>query len=390
MAFEYDAHFVFNKRLSVGRRSAKNILIRGDNVRVLPALISGYGEKIKCIYIDPPYNNGDKYHYYNDSITTSAWLEKMRAVLPFLKRLLRKDGSIWISIDDAEMAYLKVEADKIFGRGNFVGTMVWQQRKTRENRAVFSCNHEYILVYAKDVKAFKKARNLLPVKADFIAGKYKNPDNDPRGPWQSVTASVQAGHAVASQFYTIISPAGDRFDPPKGRCWAYNQKRMQKEIGEGRVWFGHNGHNAPRIKKFLAEAKIGLTPETLWSGEECGTTDGAKKHLIALFPGFKRIFDTPKPEELIKRIIDIATTKGEYVLDCYLGSGSTVAAAHKLNRCYIGIEVGEQQMELVVSRQKKVIRGEQGGISKSIGWTGGGEFSYYTFAEGAGRKAKVD
>ena len=299
--------------------------------------------------------------------------------MSWLKMLLKKDGSIWISIDDKEMAYLKVEADKIFGRDNFASTIVWQQRKTRENRAVFSCNHEYVLVYAKDIKTFKKSRNLLPVGKEFVDNKYKNPDNDPRGPWQSVSASVQAGHAVASQFYTIISPAGVEFNPPKGRCWAYNEEKMQREIAEGNIWFGMDGKNTPRIKKFLANAKIGLTPETLWSGDNCGTTDSAKKHLLSLFSEVTNVFDTPKPEELIKKIIEIASNEEEYVLDCYVGSGTTMATAHKLNRHYIGIEIGEQITDLVVKRLNKVIEGEQGGISSSVNWQGGGEFLFYNF-----------
>ena len=371
--------FTIDRQNSVGGEDCKNILIKGDNKAILPELVSAYRGKIKCIYIDPPYNNGDTYHYYNDNTTTSVWLKDIRNVLSWLKTLLKKDGSIWISIDDKEMAYLKVEADKIFGRDNFASTIIWQQRKTRENRAVFSCNHEYVLVYAKDIKAFKKSRNLLPVGKDFVDSKYKNPDNDPRGPWQSVSASVQAGHAVASQFYTIISPAGVEFNPPKGRCWAYNQEKMLREIAERNIWFGLDGRNTPRIKKFLANAKIGLTPETLWSGDNYGTTDSAKKHLLSLFSEVSNVFDTPKPEELIKQIIEIASNEEEYVLDCYVGSGTTMATAHKLNRHYIGIEIGEQMIDFVVRRLNQVIEGEQGGISKSVNWQGGGEFLYYNF-----------
>jgi adenine-specific DNA-methyltransferase len=371
--------FTIDQHNSVGCEDCRNILIKGDNKAILPELVAVYGSKIKCIYIDPPYNNGDSYHYYNDNTSTSEWLKDIRIVLSWLKMLLKKDGSIWISIDDKEMAYLKVEADKILGRENFAGTIIWQQRKTRENRAVFSCNHEYVLVYAKDIKAFKRSRNLLPVSEDFINNKYKNPDNDPRGPWQSVSASVQAGHAVASQFYTIVSPAGVEFNPPKGRCWAYNQARMLREISEHNIWFGKDGKNTPRIKKFLVNAKVGLTPETLWSGDNYGTTDSAKKHLLSLFPDMVNVFDTPKPEELIKQIIEIASNEGEYVLDCYVGSGTTMATAHKLNRNYIGIEVGEQMTDLVVRRLKDVIAGEQGGISKQVSWYGGGEFLFYNF-----------
>lgn len=385
MQLKNNIKFTLNTEMSTGDENCKNILIKGDNKAILPELVSMYSGKIKCIYIDPPYNNGDSYHYYNDNTTTSAWLRDMRTVLTWLKMLLKKDGSIWVSIDDKEMAYLKVEADKIFGRENFASTIIWQQRKTRENRAVFSCNHEYILVYAKDIKAFKKSRNLLPVGEGFVDSKYKNPDNDPRGPWQSVSASVQAGHAVASQFYTIISPSGKEYNPPKGRCWAYNQERMLREIAENNIWFGLDGSNTPRIKKFLKDAKIGLTPETLWIGDNYGTTDSAKKHLLTLFSDMENVFDTPKPEELIKQIIEIASNEGEYILDCYLGSGTTMATAHKLNRNYIGIEIGDQMTDLVVRRMNLVREGESGGISECLGWNGGGDFILYDFD-----KNKVD
>ena len=357
----------------------QNILIHGDNKDVLSELWPEYSNKIRCIYIDPPYNNGETYHYYDDNSSQGNWLRDMRRVLNLLKPLLAKDGSIWISIDDSEMAYLRVEADKIFGRENFAGTIIWQQRKSRENRAVFSFNHEYILVYAKDIKEFKKKRNLLPVGEDFIKSKYKNPDNDPRGPWQSVTASVQAGHAVPSQFYTVVSPTGVLHNPPKGRCWIYNEERMKREIAQGNIWFGKDGSNTPRVKKFLRDAKIGLTPETIWLADEVGTSDSAKKQLMTLFPDKDNIFETPKPEELLRRIIEIASDEGDYVLDCYIGSGTTMAVAHKLNRHYIGIEMGKQMSELVVRRMNMVINGEKSGISQSIGWQGGGHFVFYDF-----------
>ncbi len=371
--------FIYEANSSMGTSDSKNILIKGNNKDILPELVGEFGGKVKCVYIDPPYNNGDSYHYYNDNISETSWLKDISYVLMYLKMLLTKDGSIWISIDDSEMAYLKVAADKVLGRENFAGTIVWQQRKTRENRAVFSCNHEYILVYAKDIKKFKKSRNLLPVGEDFINSKYKNPDNDPRGPWQSISASVQAGHAVPSQFYTIVSPAGIEFNPPKGRCWAYNEERMKKEIADGNIWFGLEGLNAPRIKKFLSTAKIGLTPQTLWAGDDFGTTDSAKKHLLSLFPHQEKVFDTPKPEELIRQILEIATNEGDLVLDSYLGSGTTLAVAHKLKRNYIGIEIGEQMTELVVNRLKSVIMGEKGGISDISNWQGGGDFAYFIF-----------
>lgn len=355
----------------------ENILIQGDNKEVLKELQSGFASKIKCIYIDPPYNGGESFHYYNDNLEHERWIRSIREVLVLLEALMSDDGSIWISIDDSEMAYLKVAADEVFGRGNFVTTIIWQQRKSRENRAVFSCNHEYILVYAKNVDKFKKARNLLHVDAEFINQKYKNPDNDPRGPWQSVTANVQDGHAVPSQFYTIVSPAGVRHNPPKGRCWIYNEARMKREIEAGNIWFGKDGRNSPRVKKFLCNAKLGLTPETLWLADDVGTSDSAKKQLMELFPDKQKVFDTPKPEGLLKRIIEIASNEDDYVLDCFLGSGTTIAVAHKLNRRYIGIEIGDQMLDIAAKRMDMVVNGDSSGISKEVGWEGGGRFSFY-------------
>ena len=356
-----------------------NLLIQGDNCKILKELQNRFAGKIKCIYIDPPYNNGEIYHYFNDNAAHDSWISGINSVLSLLKPLMAKDGSIWISIDDREMAYLKVEADKVFGREKFVGTIIWQQRKSRENRAPFSCNHEYILVYAQDVYSFKKARNLLPVGENFINQRYRNPDNDPRGPWQSVSANVQAGHAVASQFYTIISPAGVRHIPPKGRCWIYNERRMRQEIACGNIWFGKSGKSSPRVKKFLRDAKIGLTPETIWLADEVGSSDDAKKQLMAMFPDSNNVFETPKPEGLLKRIIEISSNENDYVLDCFLGSGTTIAVAHKLNRRYIGIEIGKQVSEIAVNRMNMVVAGEQSGISREVNWRGGGRFNFFYF-----------
>jgi adenine-specific DNA-methyltransferase len=197
--------------------------------------------------------------------------------------------------------------------------------------------------------------------------------------WQSVTANVQDGHAVPSQYYTIISPSGVKHDPPKGRCWIYNKEKMDEEIKKNNIWFGLDGKGVPRVKKFLSERKVkGLNPETIWLSDIVGTTDSAKKHLKKLFPN-NIIFETPKPEDLIKHIFDIATNENDIILDCYLGSGSTVTTAHKMNRKYIGIEIGEHIIDLVSERLKMVIGGEIGGISTKVAWKGGGDFALYEY-----------
>lgn len=349
------------------------IVILGSNQIVLDDLIDFYASKVDLIYIDPPYNRGDDFKYYRDNRNHEEWLEDMKNTVLRLKTLLSDSGSIWISIDDAEMAYLKVCCDSVFGRKNFVTTIVWQKRNTRENRKLFSTNHEYILVYAKDIDTFKKKRNLLPATKELLE-RYKNPDNDPRGLWQSVTLSVQAGHAVESQFYTIVAPSGKKHNPPKGRCWIYNEERMLEEIKKNNIWFGSNGNGVPRLKKFLSESKMGVVPETLWDAKFAGTTKDAKQELLALDIYDKDVFDTPKPEQLLYRIMQIATHERDLVLDCFSGSGTTMAVAHKMGRNYIGIDIDELVFKHANARMEKVCDGESGGISSVVNWNGGGEY----------------
>jgi adenine-specific DNA-methyltransferase len=288
-----------------------------------------------------------------------------------LKQFLTPDGSIWISIDDGEVHYLKVAADEIFGRNNFITTIIWQQRTTRENRKTFSNNHEYILVYSLNKKEFSKSVNKLEGNGDQIA-RYKNPDNDKKGPWQSISLNVQSGHAVKSQFYQIIGPSGKVHNPPNGRCWVYNKSKMDSLIENGKVWFGKDGNGVPRLKKYLSETTIQITPETLWLGSDVGTNKEAKKHLLKLFPN-KEVFDTPKPEKLIKRIFEICTNSNDLILDAYVGAGASIAVAHKMERQYIGIDKGEHIVDFVVERQKLVLEGKGQGImeketKKNIGF----------------------
>lgn len=343
----------FQKILNYGDKYTDNKIYKGDNIEVLNYLTDEYRGKIDCIYIDPPYNNDENYIHYSDTDGFENWMEKLSNILPLLYELLSEKGSLWISIDDGEVHYLKVAADKVLGRKNFISTIIWEHRNSRENRKAFSNNHEYILVYAKNPTEFKKNRNLLLVDKEFLK-RFNNPDNDPRGDWQSVSAHVQSGHAVASQFYTITSPNGKKHNPPIGRCWIYNESRMLNELEKNNIWFGKEGKGVPRIKKFLSESKKGLTPETLWLAEEVGTTNQAKKHLKSLFKE-KDVFDTPKPESLIRRIIEISTNEEDFVLDAYLGSGTTAVVAQKLNRRYIGIEVGEHVMDIVLPRLNSTI-----------------------------------
>ena len=334
-------------------------LIQGENLEVLDLLLLDYKETVKCIYIDPPYNNGENYTHYDDTVH-DEWLHDLKKRLIKLYEFLSDDGSIWISIDDGEMHYLKVAADEIFGRNNFITTIIWQQRTTRENRKIFSNNHEYILVYAKNKNNFTRSINKLAANQEMI-DRYKNPDNDPKGSWQSISLNVQAGHAVKSQFYNIEGPSGKIHSPPRGRCWAYNEEKVQRLINDGYIWFGMNGTGVPRLKKYLSESTLSLTPETLWLGGDVGTNKEAKKHLLKLFPN-KDVFETPKPERLIQRIFEISTNTGDLILDAYVGSGASISVAHKMNLQYIGIDKGKHIIDYTLERQRKVISGQDQGI----------------------------
>jgi adenine-specific DNA-methyltransferase len=268
----------------------------------------------------------------------------------------------------------------LFGRSNFVSTIIWQKTHTRENRTDISTTHDTILVYATNRLEWKEVRNVLPASEEQL-DRFTNPDNDPRGVWASLPAHAKAekGRRQA-QFFTVTSPSGKRFDPPAGRCWLYTEERLQEMIDDNRIWFGAAGGNAPRVKKFLSEVQGGLVPVSIWPHTEVGTNGQAKAEVVALFRD-EVPFSTPKPERLLERIIHIATNPGDLVLDSFLGSGTTAAVAHKMGRRWIGVEMGDHAVTHCVPRLNKVIEGEQGGISKAIGWQGGGGFSFYRLGE---------
>ena len=346
----------------------------------MKALEQEFSGKIKCVFIDPPYNTGSAFTHYDDGLEHSIWLGLMRDRLEIIWKLLSDDGSLWITIDDNEAHYLKVMCDEVFGRANFIANMIWEKRTSRENRRVFSFNHDHLLVYTKNKSKFEAVRNPLGLNAEVLS-RYKNQDDDPRGAWQSVSANAQAGHATASQFYTFTLPSGRLVDPPKGRCWLYTKERMQQEIAAGNIWFGADGNNAPRIKKFLKDSEgKGLTPETIWPASEVGTNDDAKKGLLQLLPDHP-VFDNPKPEGLLERVVHIATNPGDIVLDSFGGSGTTGAVAHKMGRRWIMVELGDHCHTHIIPRLHKVIDGEdKGGITGAVGWQGGGGFRYYSLA----------
>ncbi|MEO8380830.1 MAG: site-specific DNA-methyltransferase [Acidobacteriota bacterium] len=355
-----------------------NRLIFGDNLLALKALEQEFIGAVKCIYIDPPYNTGSAYEHYDDGIEHSIWLSLMRERLQLLWRLLSNDGSLWISIDDDEMPYLRVLLDELVGREKFIAANVWQKRYSRENREAIGDVHEYVLVYAKNPFTFKEHRNLVPFE-EKQAKVYRNPNNDPRGPWRPIPMTAQEGHATAEQFYEIQSPSGKVFTPPEGRCWGIAKATFNRLRAEGRIYFGKKGDSQPNIIRYLSEVE-GAVPWTWWPSDEVGHTDEAKKEMHALF-GKVAAFDTPKPERLIRRIVHIATNPGDLVLDSFAGSGTTGAVAHKLGRRWIMVELGEHAKTHVVPRLRKVIDGtDSSGITEAVEWKGGGGFRFYHLA----------
>lgn len=366
---------VEDKSKSYGDPSSENMLIHGDNLIALQVLQQDFAGKVKCIYIDPPYNTGYAFTQYDDSVEHSIWLSLMRSRLLLLKNLLIEDGSIWISIDDDEQAYLKVLCDEVFGRVNYVATMVWQKRTSPDMRAVISDGHEYILVYAKDKEAFKKTRNKLPLSEEQAAS-YSNPDNDPRGTWTSADYTAQGFRP--NQMYTITTPGGATYTPPEGKCWKNIESVFLEQVEDNRIWFGADGCGMPRRKTFLSEHE-GVIPWTWWSNKEVGHNQEAKKESIKLF-GAANVFDTPKPERLLERIIHISSNPNEYVLDSFLGSGTSIAVAHKMKRKWIGIELGNHVYTHCKVRMDKVVDGDDGGISESVDWHGGGGYHFYELA----------
>lgn len=355
-----------------------NMLIHGDNLLALKALEKQYVGQVKCIYIDPPYNTGSAFEHYDDNLEHSTWLSLIRPRLEILYKLLAKDGSLWISIDDDEQAYMRVLCDEIFGRDKFIAQIVWQKRYSRENREAIGDVHEYIMVYAKNPAEFKNTRNLVPMSEEQEKV-YKNPNNDPNGRWRAVPMTAQAGHATPDQFYEIVAPGGKIHTPPAGRCWALSQSTFEALREKGRIYFGKDNNSQPNTIRYLSEVP-GVAPWTWWPSNEVGHTDAAKKEIMTLF-GKNNIFDTPKPESLIRRIIHISTNPGDLVLDSFLGSGTTAAVAQKMNRRWIGIEMGEQAYSCCKIRMDKVIDGkDSGGITKVTNWQGGGGYHFFELA----------
>lgn len=368
-----------------------NKLIFGDNLLALKALEAEYTGKVKCVFIDPPYNTGSAFTHYDDGIEHSLWLGLMRDRLELIKRLLSEDGSLWITIDDNECHYLKVLCDEVFGRINFVSNIIWQKKYAASNDALwFSNDHDHILVYSKNKNAWHPNRLM---RTDKSNSSYKNPDNDPRGAWQSDNYTCnKSKDERPNLYYAITNPnTGEEIWPKATAVWRYSRDRHEKNIIDNLVYWGANGRNSvPRYKRFLTtvENKGGI-PQSVWSWEAVGHNQDAKREQLAF--NLNDPFSTPKPEKLIERIIQLSTNPGDLVLDSFAGSGTTGAVAHKMGRRWIMVELGEHCNTHIIPRLQKVVDGQDpGGITDAVGWKGGGGFRYYKLAPSLLEKDKWD
>ena len=352
-----------------------NKLIFGDNLLALKALEQTYAGKVKCVFIDPPYNTGSAFTHYDDGLEHSIWLSLIRDRLEIIRSLLSDDGSLWITIDDNEAHYLKVLCDEIFGRSNFVSNVVWQKKYSPgNNQKGISSDLDHILVFTKNNQQW--SWNLLP-RSEKQDGAYKNPDKDSRGLWKP-SDLTRAEHRDRD-FYPITTPSGKEVWPANGRSWSRPPHEIERLRDDNRIWFGPNGDAKPSLKRFISEVQDGVVSKAIWFRDEVGDNEEAKKETKVL--NDLDIFATPKPERLIQRILLIATNPGDLVLDSFAGSGTTGAVAHKMGRRWIMIELGEHCHTHIIPRLKKVIDGEdQGGISKAVNWQGGGGFRYYSLA----------
>ena len=372
-----------------------NRLIFGDNLLALKALEQEFAGKVKCVFIDPPYNTGSAFSHYDDGVEHSLWLSLMRDRIELLRRLLAKDGSLWITIDDTESHYLKVMCDEVFGREHFVANVIWWKKSSPQSNAVWlSDSHDHVLVYAKDKIIWRPNKLLRTEEQNAI---YKHSDEfdgidekgNPygRGPWfpGDLTISLASGQrgkqyaktGHTDNIYEIVTPSGRTVLPAKGRAWAYIKTSYERLKAEHRIYFGREGRNKPCIKRFLSEiAERGVVPMTTWHYDEVGENRTAMQEILAFNPDDP--FSTPKPEALLGRILTIGSNRGDLVLDSFAGSGTTGAVAHKMGRRWIMVELGEHCHTHIIPRLKKLIDGEdKGGITEAAGWKGGGGFRYY-------------
>ena len=386
---------VLEERYTYNVDQSENMIIRGDNLEALKALLPRYEGKVKCIYIDPPYNTGNEGWVYNDNVNDprikkwlgevvgkegedlsrhDKWLCMMYPRLKLLQRLLADNGAIFISIDDAEQANLRLICDEIFGANSMAGILIWQKRTSPDARKKLSNGHEYIVAYTKngDVDG---AFNLLDIEGKD-AEKFKNPDNDPRGPWVSSDFTAQGWRP--NQMYEITTPSGMKMTPPEGRCWRHLEEVYNTLLSEGRLWFGSDGCGVPRKKTYLSE-KEGKGVWTWWPNSEVGHTQEATQEVAAILG--KAVFDYPKPIRLLTRIFKIASNPDSIILDSFAGSGTTAHAVLNMNKAdgghrkFILVEMMDYAESITAERVKRVIDGYGQGKNAVEGT--GGNFTFY-------------
>lgn len=353
--------------------AGENLLILGDSgdalrsLGTIPEYTKKYRGQVKLVYIDPPFNTKQTFEHYADQLEHSIWLTMMRDRIRDIKPLLADDASVWVHLDDVEVHRMRLLLDEEFGAENFVAEFVWQKVYAPENRSKLSRDQDFIIVYANKRAATMKSLNAMPRSAAQDVA-YKNPDDDPRGRWKpaDATAKAEVGRR-REQFYSITLPNGKVVDPPSGRCWLYTRPRFEEMLADDRVWFGEDGGSRPAIKRFLSEVKQTRTPSTWWPYQEVGHNQDGKKEVKVLFPETTP-FSTPKPERLLHRVVSIATNPGDLVLDCFAGSGTTAAVAHKLNRRWVTVELQESTAKsFIIPRLTKVVNGDDpGGITATV------------------------
>lgn len=362
-------------------RAQQNLLIQGDALAALrslthlPEFAPHHVGQVRLAYLDPPFNTGQAFAQYDDALEHSVWLTMLRDRLHQIRSLLSDDGSVWLHLDDTEVHRARCVMDEVFGPQAFVANIVWQKRYSRENRAAIGQVHDHILVYAPMGARWREVRNGL---IDQVPKGYSNPDNDPRGPWRAIPITAQGYRP--NQMYSVTSPTGVTHTPPRGRCWSMTEPKFRDLEAQGRIYWGRDGSAQPGEIRYLSETG-GLTPWTWWPHEEVGHNDEAKKEIMALFPEGE-VFATPKPERLLRRIIHVATNPGDTVLDCFVGSGTTSAVAHKMGRRWVGVEREQATVAAFTGpRLSAVAAGsDPGGVTEVTGWSGGGEFVSLTVA----------
>lgn len=356
---------------TVGEGEPTGIVACGDALDVLDSLVAENRiakGSVKLLYIDPPFGSGKRFGHYNDRLAEAAWLSMMKDRLETVLPLMSEDGSIWVHLDETMSHKARLILDDVLGEETYVATIVWQKRMTVESRTAISFGHDPILVYAVNgPKHWKKSRNRIASTA--VAS---NRDGDGRGPWRD--APFTAPGFRPAQQYPITNPAGASLLPPRGRSWFATEPVFTRLLQEDRIWWTRNGAGQPRMKNFEIDAL--QVPGTIWSGKEVGTNDDAKRHLSVLFPDSETLFDTPKPETLLQRIIHISTEPGDLVMDLFAGSGSTAATAHKMGRRWITSErLRETVRNVLLPRLTSVVEGsDAGGITDDVSWAGGGSF----------------